>query len=132
MRGGIAWRQPLGGNSLSDLLVFGKRAGDYAAQFAKDNSLGKVNADELKAAEKQALEPFEHDDAEGPFAVQYALQEMMQELVGIVRQEQEMLQALDLIQATENAQRARGRGGKREYNGGWHTAIDLLQFAGIA
>jgi succinate dehydrogenase / fumarate reductase flavoprotein subunit len=88
----------LGGNSLSDLLVFGKRAGEYAARFAKDNSLGKVNPDELKAAEKQALEPFEHDGAEGPFAVQYALQEMMQELVGIVRQEQEMLQALDLIQ----------------------------------
>ncbi len=122
---GLHGANRLGGNSLSDLLVFGKRAGEYAARFAKDNSLGKVNPDELKAAEKQALEPFEHDGSEGPFAVQYALQEMMQELVGIVRQEQEMLQALDRIQQLKTRSERVGVGGNREYNGGWHTAIDL-------
>src|SRR5882672_2374202 len=122
---GLHGANRLGGNSLSDLLEFGKRAGDYAAQFAKDNSLGKVNMEELKAAEKQALEPFEHDGSEGPFAVQYALQEMMQELVGIVRQEQEMLQALDRIQQLKTRSGRVGVGGNREYNGGWHTAIDL-------
>jgi succinate dehydrogenase / fumarate reductase flavoprotein subunit len=122
---GLHGANRLGGNSLSDLLVFGKRAGDYAAQFAKDNSLGKVNMEELKAAEKQALAPFDHDGSEGPFAVQYALQEMMQELVGIVRQEQEMLQALDRIQQLKTRSERVGVGGNREYNGGWHTAIDL-------
>ena len=129
---GLHGANRLGGNSLSDLLVFGKRAGEYAARFAKDNSLGKVNPDELKAAEKQALEPFEHDSSEGPFAVQYELQEMMQELVGIVRQEQEMLQALDRIQQLKTRSGRVGVGGNREYNGGWHTAIDLLHLLTVS
>ena len=76
-------------------------------------------------AEKQALAPFERDNGEGPYAVQYALQDMMQDLVGIVRQEKEMLQALDLIEQLRARAERVGVTGNREYNPGWHTALDL-------
>src|SRR5208337_4677811 len=71
---GLHGANRLGGNSLSDLLVFGKRAGEYAARYAKETSLGPINPDEVALAAKQALTPFERDGAEGPYAVQYALQ----------------------------------------------------------
>jgi succinate dehydrogenase / fumarate reductase flavoprotein subunit len=122
---GLHGANRLGGNSLSDLLVFGKRAGQYAAHYAKENALGTINPDEVELAEKQALIPFERDRAEGPYAVQSALQDMMQDLVGIVRQENEMLQALDRIQQLKVRAERVGVTGNREYNPGWHTAIDL-------
>src|SRR5579864_6780486 len=78
---GLHGANRLGGNSLSDLLVFGKRAGEHAASFAKDNSLGAVNPDALASAEKQALEPFGRQSSENPFAVQHALQDLMQDMV---------------------------------------------------
>ena len=122
---GLHGANRLGGNSLSDLLVFGKRAGEYAARYAKENSLGSINPDEVALAERNALAPFDREGAEGPYAVQYALQDMMQDLVGIVRQEKEMLHALERIdQLKARAQRV-GVSGNREYNPGWHTAIDL-------
>jgi len=122
---GLHGANRLGGNSLSDLLVFGKRAGEYAARYAKETSLGPINPDEVALAAKQALTPFERDGAEGPYAVQYALQEMMQDLVGIVRQEKEMLQALERIEQLKARAQLVGVSGNREYNPGWHTAIDL-------
>jgi succinate dehydrogenase / fumarate reductase flavoprotein subunit len=122
---GLHGANRLGGNSLSDLLVFGKRAGEYAAQFAKANTLGAVNQEQVVATESRALEPFAREGSENPYAVQHALQDTMQDLVGIVRQESEMLQALRQIeQLKQRAERAVVTG-HREYNNGWHTAIDL-------
>jgi succinate dehydrogenase / fumarate reductase, flavoprotein subunit len=122
---GLHGANRLGGNSLSDLLVFGKRAGQHAAQYAKQNSLGAIHPRDVASAEQHALAPFERDGGEGPYAVQHALQEVMQDLVGIVRQEKEMLQALDLIQELKARAERVGVSGNREYNSGWHTAIDL-------
>jgi succinate dehydrogenase / fumarate reductase flavoprotein subunit len=127
---GLHGSNRLGGNSLSDLLVFGKRAGEFAAQFSKESSAGQISDAEVEEAALRALEPFERGtktagNAEGPYQVQHDLQEMMQSLVGIVRREEEMLQALDgLDKLWERAQNVTVYG-HREYNPGWHTAIDL-------
>jgi succinate dehydrogenase / fumarate reductase flavoprotein subunit len=122
---GINGANRLGGNSLSDLLVLGKRAGEYAASYAKDHSAGQIHRDHVEAAARWALEPFERDGAEGPFQIQQDLQELMQDLVGIVRKEEEMLQALQgLEKLRRRAARARAIG-NREFNPGWHTAMDL-------
>src|SRR5439155_1018786 len=93
---GINGANRLGGNSLSDLLVFGKRAGEYAAKFAKENKKVAVDAASAQRATDDALKPFEHGlgKAENPYTIQSDLQEMMQRLVGIVRTEAEMQEAI--------------------------------------
>ncbi|MBV8844284.1 MAG: FAD-binding protein, partial [Bryobacterales bacterium] len=123
---GLHGANRLGGNSLSDLLVFGKRAGEYAAKFAKENRAGQLPKDQIDAAARWALEPFDRGAAGvNPFAVQHALQEVMQNLVGIVRREEEMLQALEKIAELKQHAAKAGVTGNREYNTGWHTALDL-------
>jgi succinate dehydrogenase / fumarate reductase, flavoprotein subunit len=123
---GLHGANRLGGNSLSDLLVFGRRAGEYAAQFSREPGSPRIDAAELNQAVKEALEPFERaTGGEGPYQVQHELQAMMQDLVGIVRTGPEMERALEgLGRLKERAQRV-GVPGNREYNPGWHTALDL-------
>jgi succinate dehydrogenase / fumarate reductase flavoprotein subunit len=122
---GINGANRLGGNSLSDLLVFGKRAGEFAARFAKDNSFGKIDHDKIDITARQALAPFEQGGGENPYEIQKDLQELMQDNVGIVRTESEMQHALEqLVKLNERATRA-GVVGHREFNPGWHTALDL-------
>jgi succinate dehydrogenase / fumarate reductase flavoprotein subunit len=116
----------LGGNSLSDLLVFGKLAGDHAAEFAKKNSLGKTNQVQADQAVATALAPFERGNSgESPYAIQHELQEKMQDLVGIVRREEEMQKALQIVKDLKERAKKVGVTGNREYNPGWHTALDL-------
>jgi succinate dehydrogenase / fumarate reductase flavoprotein subunit len=123
---GINGANRLGGNSLSDLLVFGKRAGEFAAKHARSGGGGAIEQRQVEAAAREALEPFERGArGEGPYQVQYALQEMMQDLVGIVRTEAEMQRALAGLEALRDRARRVGVGGHREYNPGWHAALDL-------
>jgi succinate dehydrogenase flavoprotein subunit len=123
---GINGANRLGGNSLSDIIVFGKRAGEHAATYAKTQKSVAIDPLQTDDAARRALEPFERgSQGEGPYEVQYALQEMMQDLVGIVRNEAEMQRALEgLGPLNERAKRV-GVGGHREYNPGWHAALDL-------
>ena len=106
---GINGANRLGGNSLSDLLVFGKRAGEYAAQFAKKQPASSIDDRQVSEAARHLVEPFERGtEGEGPYQVQYALQDMMQELVGIVRNEYEMQQALEGLIRLRAARPTRG------------------------
>jgi succinate dehydrogenase flavoprotein subunit len=122
---GINGANRLGGNSLSDLLVFGKRAGEFAATFARENQHGQISTGEIDTVAREALAPFESRGSENPYAIQKDLQETMQNLVGIVRTETEMREALEAIGGFKTRAEKTAITGNREYNPGWHTALDL-------
>ncbi|HEY7163017.1 MAG TPA: fumarate reductase/succinate dehydrogenase flavoprotein subunit [Candidatus Binatia bacterium] len=133
---GLHGANRLGGNSLSDLLVFGRRAGLYAAEYAKSiKASPTVDNGQVEQYARAMLAPFESRGSENPYAIQAELQDCMQNLVGIIRVESELKQALDKIaQFKQRAKNSRVEG-HRQYNPGWHLALDLhslLSFAEAA
>ncbi len=132
---GLHGANRLGGNSLSDLLVFGKRAGEFAATYAKKNGAAQINEAQVDEVANKTLEPFERGSsggAENAFVVQNALQEMMQNLVGIVRTDSEMRKAADELRELNKRARKVRVEGNREFNPGWHTALDLENLLTVA
>jgi succinate dehydrogenase / fumarate reductase flavoprotein subunit len=133
--GGMHGSNRLGGNSLSDLLVFGRRAGRHAAAYAADReSAGRprVDDDQVAAAAAEALRPFsaeterpDEGPPENPYTLHQELQQAMNDLVGIIRREPEMKQALEKLAELRLRARRAGVEGHRQFNPGWHLALDL-------
>jgi succinate dehydrogenase / fumarate reductase flavoprotein subunit len=123
----------LGGNSLSDLLVFGKRAGEFAAQHARGRAkFGDINQDELARMAKEQLAPFDRTSGENPYAVHEDLRRMMQKYVGIVRAEEDLKLALTEISKLRERAAKVQIGGNIQYNPGWHLALDLANMLDIS
>ncbi len=130
--GGMHGANRLGGNSLSDLLVFGKRAGEFAAKHARQARLHAIDAEEVARVARRSLEPFERTSGENPYALHEQLQAMMQKLVGIVRSEGDLKLALEEL-AKLRARAAQVKvGGNIQYNPGWHLALDLTNMIDIS
>ncbi|HZB11919.1 MAG TPA: fumarate reductase/succinate dehydrogenase flavoprotein subunit [Chryseolinea sp.] len=132
---GLHGANRLGGNSLSDLLVFGQRAGEFAAKYAKGTTIGKINDEHLKEISAWALSAFDKGSTSGsenPFQIQTDLQEEMQKLVGIVRTEIELTEAIQKIKDFGLRITKAGCSGNRAYNPGWHTALELKHMITVA
>jgi succinate dehydrogenase / fumarate reductase flavoprotein subunit len=130
--GGMHGANRLGGNSLSDLLVFGQRAGEYAAKQAKGISFGKINQDEVERVAAESLRAFGDGGGENPYAVHEELREAMQTYVSIVRTEEDLKQALVKIEQLRKRAAGARVGGNIQYNPGWHLALDLKNMLDIS
>ncbi|MGQ0537772.1 MAG: fumarate reductase/succinate dehydrogenase flavoprotein subunit [Gemmatimonadaceae bacterium] len=123
---GLHGANRLGGNSLSDLLVFGKRSGEYAAKFAQTHGAARIDSADVEAAARDALAPFERSGpVESPYAIQHELEDTMQDYVGIVRREDDLHRALACLAELKTRAARVAVSGNRAYNPGWHTALDL-------
>ncbi|HTJ86947.1 MAG TPA: FAD-binding protein [Terriglobales bacterium] len=129
---GLHGANRLGGNSLSDLLVFGRRAGMAAAQHAKLAAAPTVDPDQIQLAEREMLGPFSRKDGENPYALHGELQETMQDLAGIFRDERDLSQALLDIQEMKERAGQLSISGSRMFNPGWHLCRDLKSMLTIA
>ncbi|MGW6138335.1 fumarate reductase/succinate dehydrogenase flavoprotein subunit [Streptomyces sp. NPDC055140] len=130
--GGMHGSNRLGGNSLSDLLVFGRRAGLHAAEYAAGlDERPAIDADQVDTAAAEALRPFSAEGpadggvAENPYTLHQELQQAMNDLVGIIRREEEMAEALDRLAGLRMRARRAGVEGHRQFNPGWHLSLDL-------
>jgi succinate dehydrogenase / fumarate reductase flavoprotein subunit len=132
--GGMHGSNRLGGNSLSDLIVFGKRAGDAAAAYAAAFGGTRPRASEadIAAAQRQALAPFELEGGENPYTIQQDLQQTMNDLVGIIRDAPELEAAVAEIEKLKGRAQRMTVEGHRQYNPGWHLAIDLRNLLLVA
>jgi succinate dehydrogenase / fumarate reductase flavoprotein subunit len=130
--GGMHGANRLGGNSLSDLLVFGKRAGEFAAKKAKETSQGAINQDEVEKAAADALKYFGDGQGENPYAIHEELRATMQSLVGIVRTDEDLRAALKKIGELRERSLKAKVGGNIQYNPGWHLAMDLKNMLDIS
>jgi succinate dehydrogenase / fumarate reductase, flavoprotein subunit len=131
--GGMHGSNRLGGNSLSDLLVFGRRAGLYAARYAAGlDGAPPVDEAEIADVARAILRPLDAPGGESPYELQAELQETMQDLVGIVREESQLREALARIEALRERAARAGAAGGRVYNPAWHTALDLGALLAVA
>ena len=131
--GGMHGANRLGGNSLSDLLVFGRRAGKYAAEYARGlSSALAVNPDEVEAAERENLAPFEDSGTENPYTLLRELQQAMETYAGIVRTKAELEQGIQELQNLKRRQANARVEGTRQYNPGWHYALDLANLLTVS
>jgi succinate dehydrogenase / fumarate reductase flavoprotein subunit len=122
---GLHGANRLGGNSLSDLLVFGRRAGLAAAEHAKKTGASRFDPAQVGAAEREMLLPFERKEGESPYALHRDLQQVMQSLVGIFRTEEDLRSALDKIEQLRQRSENLAVEGSRMFNPGWHLSRDL-------
>ena len=129
---GLHGANRLGGNSLSDLIVFGKRAGEFAAKRAKDLAQPVIDDSQVEQAIDVMLEPFNNEGGENPGFIYDELRDMMQAKVGIIRTKEELDEAIEDLKAFEARRIAAYPGSSRKYNSGWHQALDLKNMVDVS
>jgi succinate dehydrogenase / fumarate reductase flavoprotein subunit len=129
---GLHGANRLGGNSLSDLIVFGKRAGEFSANRSKDLAQPSIDDDQVQSAIKIMLEPFDNEGGENPGLIYDGMRDMMQAKVGIIRTKSELNDAIDDLKNFDDRRKACYPGSTRKYNSGWHQALDLKNMVDIS